>query len=79
MADTEVSSLELMDGDMAGTMTTISGMGVEESNVVCRVEESTRDGYSNWRVRVTSRAFYHLRVMGDCGRTPYVPIGRERE
>ena len=36
-----------------------------------------RDGCSNWRVRVTSRAFYHLRAMGDCGRTPYVPIGRK--
>lgn len=44
MADTEVSSLKLRDGDMAGTKTTISGTGVKESNVVCRVEESMRDG-----------------------------------
>ena len=29
MADTEVSRLELIDGDMVGTEATISGTGVE--------------------------------------------------
>lgn len=36
-----------------------------------------RDGCSNWRDRVTSRAFYRLRVMGDCGRTHMSRSGGE--
>ena len=38
MADAEVSNLGLVDGDMNGTKIKMSGTGLDELNVVCRVE-----------------------------------------
>ena len=38
MADAELSNLGLVGGDMDGTKTKMSGTGLDELNVVCRVE-----------------------------------------
>ncbi len=77
MVDTEVLKLELIGGDMAGTN---NDVGDGAGRVKCGVQGRLVDGCSvNWRNRVTSRAFYRLRVMGDCGRAPYSPIGRGKK
>ncbi len=50
---------------------------LEESNMVCMVDWSMRARHSPID-RVTSRSFYRLGVMGDCGRPQYDPESYSR-